>query len=159
VANDNFAIPYGLDALLARLGLESRSIVHLGAHEGQEVAGYLLAGFDRIMLFEPCPKAFDKLNRRVKACESMVRVARSMNLNRKTPEIRRRPRAQRRGGSYVLRDGLRRGRVDRAHRPTGMEHVVEFQARAGRGTEPEGHAVQTPHDEGEDHHGPIADGR
>lgn len=44
-----------LPGLLPRLGIEPRGIVHVGAHEGQEVPAYRDAGFSRIVLVEPNP--------------------------------------------------------------------------------------------------------
>lgn len=41
-----------------------KHLVHVGAHEGEEVAGYLDAGIERITLVEPIPELADKLRRR-----------------------------------------------------------------------------------------------
>jgi FkbM family methyltransferase len=41
--------------LIARLGVDPRHLVHVGAHEGQEMPYYQAAGFRRITLVEPIP--------------------------------------------------------------------------------------------------------
>jgi FkbM family methyltransferase len=42
-------------ALVARLGVDPAHLVHVGAHEGQEMPFYRAAGFRRITLVEPIP--------------------------------------------------------------------------------------------------------
>ncbi len=49
-------------ALLAGHG--TRTLVHCGAHEGEEVPGYLAAGVERITLVEPIPRLAAKLRAR-----------------------------------------------------------------------------------------------
>jgi FkbM family methyltransferase len=49
--------------LLARLGIEPRALVHIGAHEGQEVLFYRHAGIKHITLVEPIPELADRLRR------------------------------------------------------------------------------------------------
>jgi FkbM family methyltransferase len=41
-----------------------RHLVHVGAHEGEEVPGYLAAGIKRITLVEPIPHLAERLRRR-----------------------------------------------------------------------------------------------
>lgn len=44
-----------LPALLERLGVEPRHVVHVGAHDGEEMPYYEAAKFERITLVEPLP--------------------------------------------------------------------------------------------------------
>jgi FkbM family methyltransferase len=48
--------------LIKKYDLTIEGIIHVGAHEGQEVDLYERIGVKNIMLFEPIPKIFDKLN-------------------------------------------------------------------------------------------------
>jgi FkbM family methyltransferase len=57
VANVFRAFP----ALLDRLGVEPRHLVHVGAHEGQEVPFYREAGIRRVTLVEPIPELAARL--------------------------------------------------------------------------------------------------
>ena len=50
------------DALLARYKIAPRGVIHVGAHEGEEVQGYLKAGYRRILLVEANPDLARKLN-------------------------------------------------------------------------------------------------
>lgn len=52
----------GIAAVLAEH--KPQHLVHVGAHEGEEVPGYLAAGIKRITLVEPLPQLADKLRRR-----------------------------------------------------------------------------------------------
>jgi hypothetical protein len=47
--------------LIKKYDLTIEGIIHVGAHEGQEVNLYERIGVKNIMLFEPIPKIFDKL--------------------------------------------------------------------------------------------------
>lgn len=53
-------------ALIERLGVEPRGLVHVGAHEGEEVPHYGAAGFeqDRLTLVEPHPELAERLHER-----------------------------------------------------------------------------------------------
>ena len=44
-----------LPEALAELGIEAQSIMHVGAHKGEEVPIYQKCGFDQITLVEPDP--------------------------------------------------------------------------------------------------------
>lgn len=62
----------GLPALLARLGVDPRHVVHVGAHDGEEMPYYRSAGFRKITLIEPTPELAKRL--RMKWPESDVEV-------------------------------------------------------------------------------------
>lgn len=47
--------------VVARLGIEPRHIVHVGAHEGQEVIYYRQSNFQKITLVEPIPELASRL--------------------------------------------------------------------------------------------------
>ena len=55
-AQDNVKIGH-----FTRKGGTVRGVVHVGANDGEEVAGYLGLGAQEIMLFEPLPLACDKM--------------------------------------------------------------------------------------------------
>jgi FkbM family methyltransferase len=50
-----------IEDLIKKYELKFTGIIHVGAHEGQEVDLYERIGVKNIMLFEPIPKIFDKL--------------------------------------------------------------------------------------------------
>lgn len=49
------------NALLSKYRITPRGVIHVGAHEGEEVEGYLAAGYRRILLIEANPDVFKKL--------------------------------------------------------------------------------------------------
>jgi FkbM family methyltransferase len=52
---------HAFPALLAELNVDPRHLVHVGAHEGQEMPYYRAAGFRHITLVEPIPALAKKL--------------------------------------------------------------------------------------------------
>jgi hypothetical protein len=50
-----------IEDLIKKYDLTFKGIIHVGAHEGQEVELYEKLGIKNIMLFEPIPKIFNKL--------------------------------------------------------------------------------------------------
>jgi len=50
-----------IEDLIKKYDLTFKGIIHVGAHEGQEVELYEKLGVKNIMLFEPIPKIFKKL--------------------------------------------------------------------------------------------------
>lgn len=69
---------HDLGVLFRRYGVPARHLIHVGAHEGQEVPIYRSIGFDRITLVEPVPELADRLRQRFpdtdvvqKACGSV----------------------------------------------------------------------------------------
>lgn len=50
-----------LPSLIDKYGLKIKGIIHGGAHKGQEVTDYISCGVNRIILIEPCEKAFSYL--------------------------------------------------------------------------------------------------
>ena len=50
-----------IEDLIKKYDLNFKGIIHVGAHEGQEVELYEKLGVKNIMLFEPIPKIFNKL--------------------------------------------------------------------------------------------------
>jgi len=53
-----------IEDLIKKYDLTFKGIIHVGAHEGQEVELYEKLGIKNIMLFEPIPKIFNKLKTR-----------------------------------------------------------------------------------------------
>jgi FkbM family methyltransferase len=62
------------NALLARYKIAPRGVIHVGAHEGEEVQGYLNAGYRRILLVEANPALAQKLTEKF-ASQPAVTVA------------------------------------------------------------------------------------
>lgn len=50
--------------LIAKHGLKITGVIHVGAHEGQEVELYISEGIKHITLFEPCEIAYTKLSQK-----------------------------------------------------------------------------------------------
>lgn len=51
--------------LFTRHGISPRGVIHVGAHEGQEVGEYHTIGFEHGLFFEPQPRLFDLLKGKV----------------------------------------------------------------------------------------------
>jgi len=52
-------------ALIRRLGLDCRGVIHVGANTGQEMESYRFAGLQSVVYIEPIPDVFMKLQRRI----------------------------------------------------------------------------------------------
>src|SRR5690606_38435456 len=79
-----------LGPILADLGSRPIGVVHVGAHRGDEVAGYRQVGFEFITLVEPEPRLAERLRRKFPSTERCtITVVEGVCQKAKTPRKRR----------------------------------------------------------------------
>jgi FkbM family methyltransferase len=63
---------HDLISLCRNYGIASRGVIHIGAHDGQEVPIYQSLGMSHILLVEANPKAFHRLNTHVSSYPNVI---------------------------------------------------------------------------------------
>lgn len=72
-----------LGPLLADLDIAPVGVVHVGAHRGDEVAGYRESGFERVVLVEPEPRLAARLRAKFPGCQVVEAVCQKAKSPRK----------------------------------------------------------------------------
>ncbi len=59
--NNDRPTPLNITSLCQRYSITPRGVIHIGAHEGQELEQYLKLGAEKVILIEANPQIFTKL--------------------------------------------------------------------------------------------------
>ncbi len=65
-------IPLNIQSLCQRYKVSTRGVIHVGAHEGQELNQYLEMGAEQVILIEANPQIFTKLQESVKKFSNVI---------------------------------------------------------------------------------------
>jgi FkbM family methyltransferase len=64
--------PLNIQSLCQRYNIPARGVIHIGAHEGQELQQYLDMGTKKVVLIEANPQVFKKLQEAVEKFPEVI---------------------------------------------------------------------------------------